>query len=56
MPALAPEHPGVAVVTGAASGIGAALPRRLLAAGHRVVGLDLAPSSLPNARRHDVAD
>lgn len=36
----------VAVVTGSASGIGAATVTRLLAMGHRVVGIDLQPQEL----------
>ncbi|HWU96606.1 MAG TPA: SDR family NAD(P)-dependent oxidoreductase, partial [Sphingomonas sp.] len=35
----------VALVTGAASGIGAAIARRFRAAGARVAGLDLSPAS-----------
>jgi NAD(P)-dependent dehydrogenase (short-subunit alcohol dehydrogenase family) len=49
-------EPGVAIVTGAASGIGNALARRLLAAGHVVVGVDIGPCDLPVAVVHDVAD
>jgi 3-oxoacyl-[acyl-carrier protein] reductase len=47
---------GVAVVTGVASGIGAALAERLDAAGHLVIGLDIAESARPHAVVHDVAD
>jgi 3-oxoacyl-[acyl-carrier protein] reductase len=47
---------GVAVVTGVASGIGAAVAERLGAAGHLVVGIDIASSALPHALLHDVAD
>lgn len=42
--APAPRAPGVAVVTGAASGLGAGIARALATAGHRVAGLDLRPS------------
>jgi NAD(P)-dependent dehydrogenase (short-subunit alcohol dehydrogenase family) len=47
---------GVAVVTGVASGIGAAVAERLEAAGHLVVGMDIATSERPHAIVHDVAD
>ena len=46
----------VAVVTGAASGIGAAVAARLGAAGWLVAGLDRNPSDTPLALRVDVAD
>ena len=46
----------MAVVTGAASGIGAAVAARLAAAGHVVVGLDIAPCDAAHAVIHDVAD
>lgn len=36
------------VVTGAASGIGAALAARLVAAGHEVIGVDRAPATIPD--------
>ena len=41
----APRAGGVAVVTGAASGLGAAITRALTAAGYRVAGLDLRPAA-----------
>jgi NAD(P)-dependent dehydrogenase (short-subunit alcohol dehydrogenase family) len=46
--------PGVAVVTGGASGIGAAVVARLVAAGTTVVVADLTPG--PTGERVDVAD
>jgi 3-oxoacyl-[acyl-carrier protein] reductase len=39
-----------------ASGIGAAVAERLAAAGHVVVGIDIAPCDLPHSMVHDVAD
>jgi 3-oxoacyl-[acyl-carrier protein] reductase len=51
-----PAQPGLAVVTGAASGIGAAVAARLAAGGHAVVAIDVAECDLPGAIVHDVAD
>lgn len=51
---------GTMLVTGAASGIGAAVDAELVAAGHRVIGVDLAGAdidadlSTPEGRRHAV--
>lgn len=52
----APARAGVAVVTGAASGIGSALAARLAARGETVVGIDVVACPLANAIVHDVAD
>lgn len=46
----------MAIVTGAASGIGAATAARLAAAGHVVVGVDLERCELAHSVQHDVAD
>lgn len=49
-------HPRVAVVTGAAGGIGASVAAELTARGWRVAGLDLRPSTWDLSRVVDVAD
>lgn len=51
----APAH---CVLTGAASGIGLALAERLLSAGWRVTGVDIAPAAIqrPEQYRHVVCD
>jgi NAD(P)-dependent dehydrogenase (short-subunit alcohol dehydrogenase family) len=46
---------GLAVVTGAASGIGAALAARLGSEGRKVVGVDVKPARSASAIAHDVA-
>lgn len=51
-----PEDPGVALVTGAASGIGAAVAARLADRGWRVVGLDLRASETDLPLTADVTD
>ena len=46
-----------AIVTGASSGIGAAVARRLLVAGWRITGFDLSPGTIDaDAYRHVVVD
>jgi 2-hydroxycyclohexanecarboxyl-CoA dehydrogenase len=47
---------GVAIVTGAASGIGARIGERLAGAGWRVAGLDLQPSEADLSLEADVTD
>jgi 3-oxoacyl-[acyl-carrier protein] reductase len=42
----------IAVVTGAANGIGAAISRRLLASGVRLAAIDLVPAEFDNAREN----
>jgi len=53
---MAPEDRGVALVTGAASGIGALICRRLADRGWRVAGLDLNRSDASLSLEADVSD
>lgn len=50
------DDKGVALVTGAASGIGASVAARLRAGGWRVAGIDLGPSDTDLPLRVDVTD
>lgn len=52
----APPGPGVALVTGAASGIGAAVVTELRSAGWTVAGYDLRPCDADLSRTGDVTD
>ena len=53
-PERAPHDPPVALVTGAAGGIGGAVARALAGAGHRVLGVDREPR--PDVLAADLAD
>ncbi|MFM9888910.1 MAG: SDR family NAD(P)-dependent oxidoreductase [Burkholderiales bacterium] len=48
----APQGMRVALVTGSGSGLGAAIARTLLAAGFRVLGVDVVPSDAPSIDNH----
>src|SRR5688572_421802 len=53
---MGPDTPDVAIVTGAASGIGAVVSARLAEQGWRVAGLDLERSDTELSRQVDVTD
>jgi 2-hydroxycyclohexanecarboxyl-CoA dehydrogenase len=53
---MGPATPGVAIVTGAASGIGAVVSARLAARGWRVAGMDLERSDTDLSLESDVTD
>ena len=54
--AMGPDTPGVAIVTGAASGIGAVVSARLAERGWRVAGVDLERSDTELSLQLDVTD
>ena len=54
--AMGPDTPGVAIVTGAASGIGAVVSARLAERGWRVAGMDLERSDTELSLQLDVTD
>ena len=54
--AMGPDTPGVAIVTGAASGIGAVVSARLAERGWRVAGVDLERSDTELSLKLDVTD